>query len=638
MPDNINKNSNMEEIEGNVRELLTLRTKEISENDEKFKSLLESIPALILAFDNNKNLIYANSRLETYTGYSLLDIFRNGFDSKIPDSYKSIYLEMFSRELNEDGEYLDFQFINKNNNTEWLRGLFNKVEYKKGFFGTLLVLFKIDPIKKTEDDALHTLYYKHFFRNNPDVVIIHDSDGKILEVNNTALNRLNYTEEELLKLNISDLNISINFDLFKDKKVIKDESALGLLSKMTGKKGKIIPGKFQHFIIEDKENPVYLTLFREFQGGSVEKFGSEKFEKAFGHILSHLNSGFILFNSDGYITHLSSNCENLTKIGTAAFNSSQPYMENLIETEDFTLFKENIRVSIAENIPHIQTITFKSMNSTGTKLNATILPIIENEDNNLILILKENGGKEKAEDIDFYKMLVNSAPVGIITFNKDGKYTSVNEEFLKMTAYAYKKDEILNWNINNLIDRDKILPGFVQALEGETVGYVRDYMPSPSEQKFSFYQVFAPLRNSKDEVFGVLGMLNEITDKTVIPQNFLESEERYRKIFENLEDIYIIHSSTGKINSFNPKAVEVLGYQYDEFPLMNFYELFFEKESEKIEDFLFELQSMGKAECSTSIICKDKSNIEVHISGKGIEVSGLHNYMEIIKINSNPVS
>jgi PAS domain S-box-containing protein len=308
-------------------------------------------------------------------------------------------------------------------------------------------------------------------------------------------------------------------------------------------------------------------------------------------------------------------------------------MENLVETEDFTLFKENIRTSLLENMPHTQTMTFKSIDGLGKKLITTILPIIDGDDSNLILIIKEITDPGKEDGLDFYKMLVNSAPVGIITFNKDGKYTSINEEFMKMIAYAFSKEEILSWNIHNLIDRDKILPGFVRALEGETVGYVRDYMPSPSEQKFSFYQVFTPLRNSKDEIFGVLGMLNEITDKTIIPQNFLESEERYRKIFENLEDIYIIHNSTGKINIFNPKAVDVLGYQYEEIPLINFYDLFFEKESEKVEDYLYELQSFGKSECHTFLVCKDKSNINVNISGRGIEVAGLNNYVEIIKIN-----
>jgi PAS domain S-box-containing protein len=627
-----NTNGTLLEFEDEIKRMITLHPKDLTEKEERFRIILESIPALMLVFNKEEQLIYANPNLEEITGYSLIEIYQKGFKSKIFQEDVSKFDGVFRNHIYEKGAILDFRYLNKKGDAKWVRGLFSSLNLGKGKICVSLTLLDIDKIKDAELDSRKSNYFKNFFENHPDIVVLHDEEGVILDFNMKAEDKLKYSKEELLGKNLSYLGLTQKINSNDND---GESSKLSVLTKIVSRDGFAINVRIDRCCVEEDQPRLYMSIMKETSSFWLNKIENDHFERSISHIFQYLNLGFVFLDESGNILRLSSNCEDITGIALDGWNRSQPFLENLIRKEYFSKYKENIENALKGISTKNMVIEFETREKIFKKIRTGLLSASNDNYNSCKIILTlQDFSSDYVEINDFYRLLVNSAPVGIITFNKEGKYTSVNEEFLKMLAYEFDRETILSWNIYDLKDRDKILPGFVKALEGEFVGYIRDYMPIPSQQRFSFYQVFAPLKDEHDKIIGVLGLMSEITDNKIIPQNFMEAEERYRKVFDNLLDICIIHNAFGKISSFNPKTTEVLGYSGDEIIKKNFIDFFVDKESEKLEEKMFELQSFGNVEYDFEILTKDNSVLPVHVIGKGIEITGLQYFLEIIKILS----
>ncbi|MCW8172336.1 PAS domain S-box protein [Natrialba swarupiae] len=54
--------------------------------------------------------------------------------------------------------------------------------------------------------------FQSLFERAPDGILIHDTDGQITDVNRAVVEALGYTEDELLSMNVSDIEVGIDRD------------------------------------------------------------------------------------------------------------------------------------------------------------------------------------------------------------------------------------------------------------------------------------------------------------------------------------------------------------------------------------------------------------------------------------------
>ena len=67
----------------------------------------------------------------------------------------------------------------------------------------------------------------------------------------------------------------------------------------------------------------------------------------------------------------------------------------------------------------------------------------------------------------------------------------------------------------------------------------------------------------------LVGVVLDVTDRIRNEQELQRSEERYRELFENANDIIYTHDLAGKFTSINKAAERVLGYSHDEVLRLN---------------------------------------------------------------------
>ncbi len=108
---------------------------------------------------------------------------------------------------------------------------------------------------------------------------------------------------------------------------------------------------------------------------------------------------------------------------------------------------------------------------------------------------------------------------------------------------------------------DLLLGGVEKCYAGNYNEQVEYQLPG-SDEWFSCR--FTPVLSPESEIVGVLIIITDITARRALENNLRRSEEKYRDLFENANDIIYIIETDGRIRSMNHKAEEMLGYTEEE--------------------------------------------------------------------------
>jgi two-component system sporulation sensor kinase A len=162
------------------------------------------------------------------------------------------------------------------------------------------------------------------------------------------------------------------------------------------------------------------------------------------------------------------------------------------------------------------------------------------------------------------EMLFNTAMEGITVVDVEENLTFVNKAFADMLGY--REDELIGMNVRKLVDEN----GFEE---------IRRQTEAGKKGKVSRYELVmynevgeprivqvssSPLMEEKGKFTGSLAIVMDVTERKRIEEALIESEERFRKIFENANDGLIYLDTSGRIVDVNEKAVKTFGGSKEE--------------------------------------------------------------------------
>jgi two-component system cell cycle sensor histidine kinase/response regulator CckA len=172
--------------------------------------------------------------------------------------------------------------------------------------------------------------------------------------------------------------------------------------------------------------------------------------------------------------------------------------------------------------------------------------------------------KQAAHDLEVFAHTVRSVSECVCITDMTDIIWFVNDAFLK--TYGFTNEELLGKNIsivrsvNNPVEVTReILPATLRGgWSGEVLNRRKDGSDFPIELSTSL------VRDGDRRPIFLVGIAKDISDRKQAEQALRDSEERYRKFFdENLSAVYIARPN-GTLLACNPKFLQIFGFDTSE--------------------------------------------------------------------------
>ncbi len=160
------------------------------------------------------------------------------------------------------------------------------------------------------------------------------------------------------------------------------------------------------------------------------------------------------------------------------------------------------------------------------------------------------------------RTVVASAALILFATDRNGIFTLCEGEGLKSLSLV--PGQLVGQSVFEVYaDTPEVGENIRRALKGES------FTAAITISAMVFDVRYSPLTDEHDNVLGVIGVATDITETRRAEVSIRESEERYRELFENANDIIYTHDLQGNFTSLNRSGERITGYTREEAILIN---------------------------------------------------------------------
>ncbi len=170
----------------------------------------------------------------------------------------------------------------------------------------------------------------------------------------------------------------------------------------------------------------------------------------------------------------------------------------------------------------------------------------------------ENGFKNSESGGDRFKLLMEFSPVGIFFYETSLEMTAFNSRFAEILQTG--ENNLHNINLNTLKDR-RIMSALKRPLKGKEGYYEGVYQSTFSKIAINVLLKTAPVFNERQQVVGVIGVVEDNTDRERTRRALLESEERLRLLINSTPDVICFKDGEERLMVANDAWQRLFGLQ-----------------------------------------------------------------------------
>jgi PAS domain S-box-containing protein len=172
---------------------------------------------------------------------------------------------------------------------------------------------------------------------------------------------------------------------------------------------------------------------------------------------------------------------------------------------------------------------------------------------------------EKAlfESTEKYKDLLDSMHDILFELDNQGKFKYISPQVENLTGF--KPLEILGQHIGSFIHPDDInglQMGFECNLDGKIEP--RAFRHKKKEGDWIFLQMTSHVRLRHGKPDGIIGVMNDVTQRKRVEAALRNSEEYFRTVMENISDPILVLKEDGCIQYATPSITKVIGCSVDD--------------------------------------------------------------------------
>ncbi|KKN49647.1 hypothetical protein LCGC14_0640770 [marine sediment metagenome] len=544
-----------------------LKTSEI-----KYRSLFNQSPYSIFIFDNKGNLQDSNRNLinklaeyadEDFTGKNFIEIIKYFKNSKQ-------LLQLFSERFKalREGDILDsieFPLITKKGMKIWLYWESSIMRINGDKF--IQVIIQDITEKKESEEKFHVLfnnstrgiaYHRVIYdlQNNPVDYVITDVNTqfeaivplKREEVINKRATEV-YQVENAPYLNIYS-KVAASQESTEFEAFVPPMNAYFKISVISPKKGE------------------FITVFDDITSQKESEQKLKESEEKFRTLFEKANDGILLSDAETWriFTGNQKICQmlgySLEEIKNFSLVDLHP-KETLHSIDDQFVHKEQEDLSMANDVPMKKkdgSVFYCNVNSSEIELAGRkyIMGIFRD------ISHRRQAEQKLKESEEKFRTIAEQSLLGIIII-QDGVFKYVNDVVSEIIGYDIQ--DILNWSQNEFFN--KIHPSdvpialkrFQQMQLGEMDAFLSyPYRIYTKSNKVKWIDVYSKIITFQGKN-AILASIADVTEKKEAEQKLQESEEKYRWISENTDDLIVVYDEELNVEYSNEEThVRTLGY------------------------------------------------------------------------------
>jgi PAS domain S-box-containing protein len=476
------------------------------------------------------------------------------------------------------------QVMNFTNRYKCKDGSYKYIEWRSQPYGNYIYASARDITEHKQDlEKLREseTNFKTFFDAIDDIMIVGNSAGEIVYANDATSNKLGYSNQELLKMQVLELNPSN-----------KRAEAEAIFAEMFAGKRNSCP------LPLEKNDGTYLPAETRVWFGSWNGVDSIfGISKDLSIQVAALNKFQMLFDSNPSLMAINNISDNKFTDVNAAF------LEKLGYQREEILGKTAVSLGLFEEIDKqkkvSQTIlkdgSVKNIELRVKKKDGQILDglfsgvIIDNQlEKSCLTVMvditeRRKAEKEKEKQAGLILSLFDSIPDIIFAKDKNGVYLGVNPSYAKFAGKL--QDYIVGKTSYDIFDKD--IADVFTYVEKEAF---KQRIPKQYEQLATsfdgstvlFDMLLTPYWDAKGNLVGILGIGRDITDRKQKKEEIAKKDGLFISLFNAIPDIVFCKDPEGFYLSSNPSHAMFLGKSVDEVIGKTDYD-FFDKET--VEEF-----------------------------------------------------
>jgi PAS domain S-box-containing protein len=627
----------------------------LQESEEKFSLFMDNLPAIAFIKDEDGKVIYINRfMIEKY-----------GAD----DVKGKLSKELFPADLAEDKEFEDQAIIKED------RTVITETAVQRDGIDRIFQTYKF-PIKRKNKPPLiggvgiditelekakeelteREELLSSFMEQIPSVAYIKDKESRYVHV--SAYLSKQFAREDLVGKSVGDF-----LSPEETERVVKEDQEIlekgsQLVTRTERKMGD------ENLIFQTYKFPINIKGEMMYVGGiSLDITEREKALMALkksqielqiekDRIQQYLdNAGviFVILNTDGTTEFINKKLTEILGykeedlIGKNWFDIIYP--KNIVDEIKFTF--QQVVAGITEPAEYLEIVvkTKKGREKTLAFRGITI----KDDDDKIVQILAsaeditERKEMERAlqESEERYRKLIDTSPDSIILSDLSGNIILANERAAEMHGYG-KAEELIGTSIIELTsieDRDKILESFRNSDISSEEGALEYTLLRKDGSSFPVELSSSIILDNEGIPIAVMGVGRDISERKKSELEIIESEEKYRMLFDIANDIVLVHKlASGLQKSFivdaNKRACELLEYTKEELTSISTNRIDSDKiweETQVIPEVREEMKTKGFATFERILISKTGKLIPTEASSHIVKIKGEDLVMSIFR-------
>ena len=548
---------------------LQLAEQALVESEDKFKRLLETMSDGYFVIQDN-SLIFFNEKSARMLGFEPEEIEGKPIFKLLPSDIFNNLSEIHKQRLEgkkTPGVYETL--MPRKDGTRSLVELSVKLITQDGRPAVSVLMRDISERRKAEEALRDSEEkYKSIFENANDVIVYYDLSGKVIEVNSGIKEITGYGPEEIIGNNFTDLGL-LNEQSIQTVSHLVEEVLCGINPEsreieINHKDGHTVYIEASPSRLNRGDEEGLLIVIRDITERKRSEEALRESEEYFRALIDNSYDVIAIVNSEGNIKYISPSVSRVLGYDPAEVMGGSGMIfvhpneiESAVEAfSQLLVFPKNV-YSMILRVLH-KDGSFRIVETVARNFldDPAVDGIIVNYRD-----ITDSKQMEEAliESEERYRTLVEDSNDLVYSVDAEGIVKYIGPQVLR---YGYAPEEIISKSLIEFVDpedHERIALDFAKLMDtgSEFVSHFR--MIAKNGTKYWFEDHGRVKRDESGNIIGLAGFLRDITDRKQAEEALMESEERYRTLIEDSNDLAYAVDAEGIVIYI---GAQVLRYGY----------------------------------------------------------------------------